>query len=442
MTIRPLVLLGVILGLVLGTVAAFAIPRTRADEPPTAATTPAPPVAPGPATVLRTAPAWPAIGDVALRPRSTPRIEARAADPLGGPDWAVRTFLADRVIKPALRRHGVDPVVGHVRCAQVGRIHDGTFGWLDARGTFRALRTATALVGSSSWCGSRTADVRHQPHLDAFSPLTEPAAPAAAVRSTVAWGIAGSAARRITLHLGSRTVTPPATADGVFLVVSGPALDQHQIRGSVAYPDRTVPLGGEREGPAVFGGADPTAPGGSGQAQLAARAPDPNGGLPFGLVASRTGDQGWCLATGGRVVGDRVGTIDFQRDTLSELRISGGGSCTGGQSEAEVFRRSPVLLGSSSGGPEPAGEGGDPGSTGRVARRTQKGLTILDGRVAPDVVSVTLETPRDVRTLIPGGPAHAILAVYDGPFPTGALRLIARFRDGHTKVQTIADLGF
>jgi hypothetical protein len=441
-TVRPLILLGVILGLLLGTVAAIAIPRTRADEPPTAATTPAAPIAPGPSTVLRTAPAWPAVGAIVLRPRSTPRIEARAVDPLGGPDWAVRTFLADRVTKPGLRRHGVDPTVGHVLCAQVGRIHDGTFGWLDARGTFRALRVGTAFAGTSSWCGSRAADLRHEPQFDAISPMTEPAAPAAAVKSTVAWGVAGAAARRITLRLGTRTVTPRATAHGVFLAVAGPELDQHQIGGSVVYPDRTVRLGGKGPGPAVFGGADPTAPAGSGRPQLAARAPDPNGGLPFGLVASHSDGQGWCLATGGRVVGDRVGTVDFERDTLSELRVAGGGSCTGGQAEAEVFRRMPVLLGSSGGGPEPAGEGGDAGGTGRVARRTQQGMTIFDGRAAPDVVSVTLETPRDVRTLIPGGPAHAILAVYDGPFPTGEVRVIARFRDGHTKVQTLGDQGF
>jgi hypothetical protein len=32
--------------------------------------------------------------------------------------------------------------------------------------------------------------------------------------------------------------------------------------------------------------------------------------------------------------------------------------------------------------------------------------------------------------------------VYDGTFPTGAVKVIARFRDGHTKTQTIGDLGF
>jgi hypothetical protein len=101
-----------------------------------------------------------------------------------------------------------------------------------------------------------------------------------------------------------------------------------------------------------------------------------------------------------------------------------------------------VMLGYSGGGGDMADEGGDPGGTGRIARRTQPGLMIYNGRVAPGVVSVTLETPRDVRTLIPGGPAHAILAVYDGSFPTGEVRVIARFRDGHTKVQTIGDVNF
>jgi hypothetical protein len=65
-----------------------------------------------------------------------------------------------------------------------------------------------------------------------------------------------------------------------------------------------------------------------------------------------------------------------------------------------------------------------------------------DGRAAPDVVAVTLETPRDVRTLVPGGPAHAIIAVYDGTFPTGSIKVVARFKDGHTKTETIGNLGF
>jgi len=52
-------------------------------------------------------------------------------------------------------------------------------------------------------------------------------------------------------------------------------------------------------------------------------------------------------------------------------------------------------------------------------------------------VAVTLETPRDVRTLTPTGRAHAFLAAYDGSFPTGKIRVVARFRDGHVWTQTL-----
>jgi len=439
-TVRPLILLGALLGLLLGTVAAFAIPRTSAGEHVATTTAVAPPAAAGPAGVVRTAPAWPTRADVELRLEGTPRVEARAADPLGGPEWAVRVFRAARVVKPASRRHGVDPVIGHNLCAQLGRLHRGQFGWLDAEGTFRPLRVTSP--GTGTWCGSRAADLRRSPQFETLSTITEPSAPAARVKSTLVWGVAGSAARDVTLKLGDRTVAPAPTAHRAFLAVAGPELDQHRITGSVAYPGRTVRLPVVRPGaPSVFHGADPTAKPGTGQPELAARAPDPNGGLPFGLVAGRSADGGWCLGTGGRIVGERVGGVDYRRDTLSELQIGGGSGCSRGD-EAKLFRRVPVLLGYSTGGGDLAEEGGDSGGTGRIARRTQPGLMIYNGRVAPDVVSVTLETPRDVRTLIPGGPAHAILAVYDGSFPTGQVRVIARFRDGHTKVQTIGDVGF
>jgi hypothetical protein len=42
-------------------------------------------------------------GWVQLRATSVPRIEARMADPLGGPAWAIRVFLAQR-LAPGVRR--------------------------------------------------------------------------------------------------------------------------------------------------------------------------------------------------------------------------------------------------------------------------------------------------------------------------------------------------
>jgi hypothetical protein len=50
----------------------------------------------------------------------------------------------------------------------------------------------------------------------------------------------------------------------------------------------------------------------------------------------------------------------------------------------------------------------------------------------PDVERVTLQTPRDVRTLVPSPLGHAILAVYDGTFPAGELVLTAHLKGGRT----------
>ena len=56
--------------------------------------------------------------------------------------------------------------------------------------------------------------------------------------------------------------------------------------------------------------------------------------------------------------------------------------------------------------------------------------TVFSDLVHSDVVSVTIRTPRDVRTLVPSAKAHAILAVYDGRFPGGRVTATARMKDG------------
>jgi hypothetical protein len=78
----------------------------------------------------------------------------------------------------------------------------------------------------------------------------------------------------------------------------------------------------------------------------------------------------------------------------------------------------------------------DPESA-RVQRRTLPGRTIVSGFAHPDVRAITLQTPRDVRTLRPTGPSRAFLAVYDGEFFGGAITLTARLADGSTHRDTI-----
>jgi hypothetical protein len=56
------------------------------------------------------------------------------------------------------------------------------------------------------------------------------------------------------------------------------------------------------------------------------------------------------------------------------------------------------------------------------------------GLADPAIASVTIATPRDVRTLVPSRRAHAFLAVYDGEFPTGQIVITAHYEHGGDKV--------
>jgi hypothetical protein len=66
----------------------------------------------------------------------------------------------------------------------------------------------------------------------------------------------------------------------------------------------------------------------------------------------------------------------------------------------------------------------------QVARRTLPGRTLVTGSAAPDIVSVTIRTPRDVRTVKPVD--GLFMAVYDGAFYTGEVVAIGHRRDGST----------
>lgn len=53
------------------------------------------------------------------------------------------------------------------------------------------------------------------------------------------------------------------------------------------------------------------------------------------------------------------------------------------------------------------------------------------------MTSITLRTPRDVRTLIPAGPAHAFITAYDGFFYDAAITATIRMRNGTTHTEPI-----
>ncbi len=421
--IRRVIVIALLCGIAAGLALAAVLPRTEPSAAAPGEPRPAPagdPARPG------TAPALPQktdLGWVRLRATSRPRVERRLADPLGGPDWAVRTFTAERLVKdPGEPPH----VIGRPLCAQLGRIHGGRFGWVDAKNTFRPVGIGHR--GAPIQCGSVLPDLQRQPYAQAFSRITDPEAPAARSLQTVAWGITGSAGRP-SVRIRGRDISVPPTPHGVFLITAGADVQAGELTGRARYSSGgPVPL--------RFGG-------GRGRGTVDLRTPDPNGGLPYGVTALPDPDRGWCASSQGRVVGDRVGAVDYELGILTDAGADPNGTCAdrsgfgppGLQAAPAPTRARPLGLGYSSGaGYEEIGL--DP-ARGRTARRTLRGLTTIHGTAHPDVGSVTVASPRDVRTLRPSRRLHAILVIYDGTFPTGNVTLTATFRDGGTHRDTL-----
>lgn len=408
-----------------GTIAAIAIPPTAAQQP-----------APRrePLRVAAAAKPSEAAAMVQLRRTGPITVAARTADPDGGPEWVVRSFLADRMAE----RDGKMHVISRARCVQLGRLHRGTFGWIDDRGTFRPA--TISMVGAPITCGSRTADLRRNPFFSSFRRLVTPAdgGPPKLGR-TVAWGYAGAAARRVDVRTADgRSVGGASGPMNVVLYVIDERTESSRMTMTVGYASGK---------PVVRAGAwtgrfeqeksrrakhrpDYTKP-----TIVAARAADPSGGLPYGIVALPAVGGGWCVKSQpGRVVEDRVGYVDFARGTISEDQVSGL-DCQGIR---HLSRKQPI--GGSFGGDGSADPAADPGY-GRVARRTQPGTTYFAGPVLPNVRTITLKSPRDVRTIVPSSPAHAYLVVYDGLFTAGDMRITSTFGDG-TSTTNAFRMGF
>ena len=66
----------------------------------------------------------------------------------------------------------------------------------------------------------------------------------------------------------------------------------------------------------------------------------------------------------------------------------------------------------------------------RVQRRLSPGRFQIEARCRADVERVTIQTPRDLRTLVPSSHGHVVFALYDGGFPAGDLVVTAHLRSG------------
>ena len=285
-------------------------------------------------------------------------------------------------------------------CAELGWLNDdGAFGARDRSGRVlpRPLgRMAAVCPGSRVW-GQLLDDGR------AYAPR---------VIGAYAIGYAEPGAHVEVRELGTPLETR-ADDEGLFLVVT-PHTKRPEAGVDIRLDGRSTRNPGFTPEPVV-----------PGSPRVVARAPDPSGLQPYGMLQWQQGGDAVC-AYEGPLVGDMIGAVNPEAGTFFPYPMHEGGSCgpraTGGQ----------VQFGLSAGVAERPGERTET----EIARRVLPGRSILSGRVGPDVRRVILQTPRDVRAFRPGS-SGAFLVVYDGIFTTGTITATAELAGGRTTRQTM-----
>ena len=352
-----------------------------------------------------------------------PRIALQLVDPGGGPDWAVRVFDAERLsLRRPSRTLAGARVIGRERCVQLGRLRGATFGWVYGDGRFRRVGHEDRLIQCTS---------RRRPELmarfDAALAIEDPAAPRLA--ASVLWGYAPGEKRVRVVGTGG-VDGEATTGSSAFLRVGPPeARPRHGAR--VIAGGDTYPLGPHEPPlpPRVRRGLRFPTPI-PGTEQIEGRAPDPSGGPGYGVEVAKTREGQPCAGFEGRVVGERVGDVDLRLALFSEGPGITSGACR--PLETAPTRDRPCDVGTGYRDVDEMHADDAFLRRARIERRLLPGRTFVRAQCHPDVETVTLQTPRDVRTLVPSPVGRVILAVYDGDFPAGGGRITARFRDGRT----------
>lgn len=402
--LRYVVAIAVAVGILGGGLAAIAIPSTekRAEPPPRVG------VAPKPHPY-----------EVRLEPvAGSVRVELRMDDPRGGPGWAIRTFRARSEPRGTLNW-----------CAQLMRVHRGRLGWIDGTNTFRpAVFSQSA---APMHCDRRPPGPGRGP-IRAETLLRDTDTETPTPHTTAIWGWGGGSLRSVEVRLQDGPERLRPSPGGAFLLLSeDPVLEARFARTALTWSGR-APQAVDPEGLLGAGGGRSLLPGPQARpvpARVEARTPDPNGGPPWAVGSVPAAGGGFCLTQPERAVDGRLGRVDFAQGTfyLSNLPAM---ECQRPQ-DGRTRKRPLAIVYQLGGG---VSEPGRESQSGRTARRTLPGATVVFGHARADVREVTIRTPRGIQTIAPSGPHRALLAVYDGGFPTGSMVLTAHFADGTSRM--------
>lgn len=354
---------------------------------------------------------------------STARETLRAADPLDGRTWILRSWQG----KPNAHVNGIRPHERNFFCVALGLLDHGR---LVAPSASPSV-SSPSVTAEDGRCNQSAQLSRMRYMLAMESYVTDAYAYAPRPGRVVISGMLPAGARDATLFgLGGPRRLLLDSNDAFLLVLPG---SYWQSSPHIVYmlhgkrvgrgPGRKFPLGNA-----------PSVP--------QSRAPDPDGAAPWGFAASRS-----CNTSIGRVVQGRLASLDEQTGVLKTGPFSTGGSATCLMHQTsllpEALRHEPVEF-----DVQPAETySWDPGpkaatpSRPEIERRTVPGRTLITGVARADVETITISTPTDVRTLRPSGPLHTILAVYEGVFLRGRITATIALRGDRTATERLLTPG-
>ncbi|MDA0185566.1 hypothetical protein OJ997_35000 [Solirubrobacter phytolaccae] len=353
------------------------------------------------------------------------RLLVQVPDPEGAAPWAVRHFAA--AVKPQLPPKELrdqmpagalkELKATRTECWELGRIEGEQFGWIDGEGTFTTHAPGHYGVPSNCMPPSRLAKLGSS--VFGLGTVTVPPDGAPRPARAITWGPVAEDVVAVTPEGGPRI---PVGSEGVVLrVVSGES--NRGLRGVIERRDgsterfdhaRSLP-NDKRERPLP------------GTRSVEVRAPDPAGGEPWAVIVHKSSKGGLCYSAPGRLVGTQLGYVDPVLDTFSttgEFEIG----CGLPKPTRAYPLRVTTLRSSIPGGADDRGQ---------IERRTLSNRIVFHGSVHPDVMSVTIRTPRDVRTLVPSPTHHMFIAVYDGQFPGGNATATAHLRNGKEVTRSV-----
>ena len=333
---------------------------------------------------------------------STVREQLHSRDPAGGPEWALKSWQS-----PSTRFGGGRPS-GRLESVEAGVLSGGRLMQPTLTGK------PAPLEAGQQFCSPQ----QDAPFIYGHDYLSDPITYAPTPDRVVITGFVPRDAIRASL-IGAGFAEPVAL-DGnrAFLSVLPGRFWDTSIRISAVLADgRTVTSRYGTNAPSDLGGLNVGA---------FATAPDPDGGPPWGFRAGNHSE------IDGQVLDNRfISMLPSALDGEFQLgpdSSQGGTALATRPSPLALFTDNVNLSALSSAAITPA----------EIERRTLPGRTLIAGLAAPDVVSVTLTTPRDIRTLQPTGRHHAFIAVYDGFFYNSPVTATALLRDGRTITKAVA----